>query len=202
MDPDWAAEGGRGRLRYEPRATRALFGAMATPTRRVPSLRWRSAPRTGSCLVRAGIDHLPEGAGGRGRRPWPGPMVQRARSRSQVPSRVERRKCLWVADQEAAPIVEQHPSGAAEAVDVQDRGDVLVPTPCRGHGRPLLGWGWISRWEALPCGVGQMRGSAGAAALLRNSNVVPDCRVRRVRSWAPCVTPPSGSRSLPPPRRW
>ena len=45
------------------------------------------------------------------------------------------------------------------------------PTPCRGHGRPLLGWGWISRWEALPCGVGQMRGSAGAAALLRNSNV-------------------------------
>jgi hypothetical protein len=36
MDPDRAAEGGRG-LRYDPESDWALFGAMATPTRRVPS---------------------------------------------------------------------------------------------------------------------------------------------------------------------
>jgi hypothetical protein len=94
-------------------------------------------PRTGDNLIEQESITPAEGSG---LRPWAWRtwVLQLARSRSQVPSRVQRRKCLWVADQETAPVVEQHPSGAAGVVDGQDRGDVLAPTPCGA--RPPALW--------------------------------------------------------------
>jgi hypothetical protein len=63
-------------------------------------------PRTGDTLIEQESITPAEGSG---LRPWAWRtwVLQLTRSRSQVPSRVQRRKCLWVADQETAPVVER-----------------------------------------------------------------------------------------------